>query len=133
MRNSTARTPTPAIARRVACRCPAPNRSGTRSAKADTARVVLPDGQADLEQAALHFLQGLEPEQWLQLDRELHEKVLEPQGGLNGACMNGDLTRQMVGAAPGRSYAIPQSAFADHGCGPDHQERSGIRRIVPVR
>jgi hypothetical protein len=61
-----------------------------------SARVVLPNGQADLEQAALHFLQALHPEQWLQLDRELHEKVLEPQGGLNGACMSGDLTRQMV-------------------------------------
>lgn len=61
-----------------------------------TARVVLPGGQDDLEQAAVRFLQELKPEQWLQLDRDLHEKVLEPQGGLNGACMNGDLTRQMA-------------------------------------
>jgi hypothetical protein len=61
-----------------------------------SARVVLPNGQSDLEQAALHFLQNLNPDQWLQLDSELHEKVLEPQGGLHGACMNGDLTRQMV-------------------------------------
>ncbi|MBI3822669.1 MAG: protein kinase [Planctomycetes bacterium] len=64
--------------------------------QSDTARVVLPDGHDDLEQAALRFLQDLKPEQWLQLDRELHEKVLEPQGGLHGACMNGDLTRQMA-------------------------------------
>jgi hypothetical protein len=64
--------------------------------QSETARVVLPGGQEDLEQAALRFLQDLKPEQWLQLDRELHEKVLEPQGGLNGACMNGDLTRQMA-------------------------------------
>ncbi len=64
--------------------------------QSDTARVVLPGGQDDLEQAALTFLLGLKSEQWLQLDRELHEKVLEPQGGLNGACMNGDLTRQMA-------------------------------------
>jgi hypothetical protein len=64
--------------------------------QSDTARVVLPGGQDDLEQAALRFLHDLRPEQWLQLDRELHEKVLEPQGGLHGACMNGDLTRQMA-------------------------------------
>jgi hypothetical protein len=64
--------------------------------QSDTARVVLPGGQQDLEQAALRFLQDLKSEQWLQLDRDLHEKVLEPQGGLNGACMNGDLTRQMA-------------------------------------
>jgi serine/threonine protein kinase len=64
--------------------------------QSDTARVVLPGGQDDLEQAALRFLQDLKTDHWLQLDRELHEKVLEPQGGLNGACMNGDLTRQMA-------------------------------------
>ncbi len=64
--------------------------------QSDTARVVLPDQQTDLEPAALKFLQELKPEQWLQLDRELHEKVMEPQGGLHGACMNGDLTRQMA-------------------------------------
>jgi hypothetical protein len=61
-----------------------------------SARVVLPGGQSDLEQAALHFLQGLHFDQWHQLDRALHEKVLEPQGGLHGACMSGDLTRQMT-------------------------------------
>jgi hypothetical protein len=64
--------------------------------ESETARVVLPAGQDDLEQAALRFLHDLRAEQWLQLDRELHEKVLEPQGGLHGACMNGDLTRQMA-------------------------------------
>ena len=62
----------------------------------ETARVVLPHGKDDLEQAAYHFLQDLKPDQWLQLDRELQEKVLEPQGGLQAACMTGDLTRQMA-------------------------------------
>lgn len=61
-----------------------------------TARVVLPSGSDDLEKAAVHFLHSLTPELWQQLDRELHEKVLEPQGGLHGACMTGDLTRQMA-------------------------------------
>ena len=34
------------------------------------------------------------PEQWVQMDRDLHERVLRPQGGLQGACVNsGDLSR----------------------------------------
>jgi hypothetical protein len=41
-----------------------------------TARVVLPDGEADLERAALHFLQNLKAENWLLLDKELSERVL---------------------------------------------------------
>lgn len=64
--------------------------------QSDSARVVLPNGEMSLENASLGFLQHLNAEQWLQLDRELHEKVLEPQGGLSGACMSGDLTRQMA-------------------------------------
>ena len=41
-----------------------------------TARVVLPDGERDLERAALRFLQTLKAEQWLLLDKELNERVL---------------------------------------------------------
>ncbi len=64
-----------------------------------TARVVLPDGADDLEQAALTFLQQLHSDHWLMLDKELHELVLAPRGGLHGACVTGgDLTRQL--AAP---------------------------------
>jgi hypothetical protein len=63
-----------------------------------TARVILPDGQNDLETAALRFLQTVDSSHWVQLDRELYEHVLEPQGGLHGACVSGDLTRQL--AAP---------------------------------
>lgn len=61
-----------------------------------TARVLLPDGQDDLEQAALRYLQGLHSDHWEQLDRELYENVLLPQGGLHGACISGDLTRQLA-------------------------------------
>ena len=62
-----------------------------------TARVVLPEGAPDLEQAALHFLQNLSPELWTTLDRELYERVLTPRGGLHGACTNsGDMTRQLA-------------------------------------
>jgi hypothetical protein len=62
-----------------------------------TARVVLPEGAEDLEQAALRFLQHLHGDHWLMLDRELHELVLTPRGGLHGACVaGGDLTRQLA-------------------------------------
>ena len=62
-----------------------------------TARVVLPDGEEDLERAALRFLQTLKPEHWLHLDKELNERVLNVRGGLQAACINsGDLMRQLA-------------------------------------
>lgn len=62
-----------------------------------TARVVLPDGEEDLERAAIRFLQKLTPEQWVQMDRDLNERVLLPRGGLQGACVNtGDLARMLA-------------------------------------
>jgi hypothetical protein len=67
--------------------------------QSSTARVVLPESADDLEQAALRFLQQLHADHWLMLDKELHEQVLAPRGGLHGACVaGGDLTRQL--AAP---------------------------------
>jgi hypothetical protein len=62
-----------------------------------TARVVLPDGESDLERAALRFLQRLAPAQWIEIDKEIQERVLAPRGGLQGACVNsGDLTRALA-------------------------------------
>lgn len=62
-----------------------------------TARVVLPDGQEDLELAALKFLQSLKPDQWFELDKELSERVLSSRGGLQAACVNsGDLVSQLA-------------------------------------
>ena len=62
-----------------------------------TARVVLPDDEEDLERAALRFLQSLKPDHWIQLDKELNERVLMPRGGLQAACVNsGDLIRQLA-------------------------------------
>lgn len=62
-----------------------------------TARVVLPDGEEDLERAAIRFLQKLTPEQWVQMDRDLNERVLLPRGGLQGACVHtGDLARVLA-------------------------------------
>jgi eukaryotic-like serine/threonine-protein kinase len=66
--------------------------------QSETARVVLPEGENDLERSAVRFLQRLSPEQWVELDQELHERVLLPQGGLHKACVNGgELGRVLTG------------------------------------
>ncbi len=62
-----------------------------------TARVVLPEGENDLERAALRFLRSLSVEHWKLLDKELSERVLMPRGGLHSACINsGDLTKNLA-------------------------------------
>jgi eukaryotic-like serine/threonine-protein kinase len=62
-----------------------------------TARVVLPDAEQDLERAAIRFLQRLKPAEWVQLDADLHEHVLQPRGGIHGALMtSGDLSRTLT-------------------------------------
>jgi serine/threonine protein kinase len=62
-----------------------------------TARVVLPEGEDDLERAAIRLLQALKPEEWTQLDKDLHDHVLQPRGGLHGALTtSGDLTRNLT-------------------------------------
>jgi serine/threonine protein kinase len=65
--------------------------------QSSTARVVLPDGEENLENAAQRFLQDLRPEQWSLLDQELNDRVLNVRGGLQAACINsGDLIRQLA-------------------------------------
>jgi hypothetical protein len=62
-----------------------------------TAHVVLPDGEHDLERAALRFLTKLHPEHWTQLDQFLQDRVLSPLGGLQNASTScGDLTRSLA-------------------------------------
>ena len=62
-----------------------------------TARVVLPENEQDLERAALRLLQRLTPTCRTQLDRDLHEHVLLPRGGLHGRCMNsGNISRSLA-------------------------------------
>jgi serine/threonine protein kinase len=64
-----------------------------------TTRVVLPEGEADLERAAARFLTRLTPDQWTQLDQALQDRVLGPGGGLHQLCLgSNDLTRGL--AAP---------------------------------
>jgi hypothetical protein len=62
-----------------------------------TARVVLPDGVTDLEQAARRFLQTLTEEQWTQLDQAVQDQVLAPRDGLQKALLSTtDLTRHLL-------------------------------------
>ena len=65
--------------------------------KSTTVRVVLPDGEDDLERAAIKFLQGLTRDHWKILDKELTDRILTPRGGLHNACINsGDLTKHLA-------------------------------------
>jgi len=62
-----------------------------------TNRVVLPDGEIDLEQAALRFAGTLGAMQKAQLDQVLQDRVLAPRGGLHAACSSGtDLVRSLA-------------------------------------
>jgi eukaryotic-like serine/threonine-protein kinase len=62
-----------------------------------TARVVLPESEQDLERAAIRLLQRLKPEEWVQLDNDLHDHFLLPRGGLHGALMrSGDISRSLA-------------------------------------
>jgi hypothetical protein len=64
----------------------------------ETTRVVLPDGEVDLERASIRFLGTLKEENWMQLDQSLQDQVLAPQGGLHAICMcSADLMRQLAG------------------------------------
>src|SRR5439155_751150 len=59
-----------------------------------TARLVLPNGEVDLDKASSRFIDNLKPDQWVQLDQALQDRVLAPLGGLHKVCMTGsDLTK----------------------------------------
>ncbi|MGH7225070.1 MAG: hypothetical protein ACRELF_17755, partial [Gemmataceae bacterium] len=62
-----------------------------------TARVVLPDGVKDLEEAARRFLDTLTAEQWTQLDQVLQDQVLAVRDGLQKALLSTtDLVRHLM-------------------------------------
>jgi serine/threonine protein kinase len=62
-----------------------------------TARVVLPEGVKDLEQAARRFLDTLTPEQWTQLDQVFQDQVLSARDGLQKALLSTtDLVRHLM-------------------------------------
>lgn len=61
-------------------------------------RIVLPEGQTDLEQAATRFLASVPATAWGELDMYLQEHVMKPMGGLFSLCMNNsDLSRALNG------------------------------------
>jgi hypothetical protein len=62
-----------------------------------TTRVVLPDGERDMEAAARAFVGTLSADQWGQLDQAFQDQVLAPRGGLYRACVGtGDLIRHLL-------------------------------------
>jgi hypothetical protein len=69
-----------------------------------TARVLLPDGDTDLDESANGFVRRLKPEQWDQLDQSIHDDLLAELGGLHRVCITGSdlpkyLAGPMIGAA----------------------------------
>jgi hypothetical protein len=79
--------------------------------RSSTNRVVLPDGDADLEHSARRFVGGLTMDQWTQLDQVVGEVVLAPAGGLLKVCLNNnDLIRYF--AIPLLNQAI--TCLSDH-------------------
>jgi hypothetical protein len=62
-----------------------------------TARVVLPEGVKDLEQAARRFLDTLTAEQWTHLDQVFQDQVLSMRDGLQKALLStSDLVRHLM-------------------------------------
>ena len=62
-----------------------------------TARVVLPEGVKDLEEAARRFLDTLTAEQWTQLDQVIQDQVLAGREGLQKALLGTtDLVRHLM-------------------------------------
>lgn len=79
--------------------------------ESSTNRVVLPQGESDLEIAARRFLATLTPEHWTQLDQAIGDQVLAPRGGLVRLCLDsGDLSRYF--AAPLLNQAL--MSLSDH-------------------
>lgn len=85
-----------------------------------TNRVVLPDGESDLETAGRRFLATLSPEHWTQLDHAMGDAVLAPRGGLLKLCLEGgDVVRHF--AAPLLNQAI--------GCLSDHLPITDVAQV----
>ncbi|MFO0881506.1 MAG: tubulin-like doman-containing protein [Gemmataceae bacterium] len=79
--------------------------------ESSTNRVVLPDGETDLERAARRFLATLTQEHWTQIDQSIGDEVLSPRGGLLRLCLEaGDIVRHF--AAPMLNQSI--SCLSEH-------------------
>lgn len=63
----------------------------------ETARVVLPQGETELDRASSQFLQSLTAEQWAHLEQSLQDQVLGPLGGVHHICETySDLARSLA-------------------------------------
>jgi hypothetical protein len=84
-----------------------------------TARVLLPDGETDMDRSAQQFIRRLKPEQWDRLDQAIQDGLLSEVGGLHHACMTGsDLARQLAGplvgvAAKALGEFLPETDVAE--------------------
>ena len=76
------------------------------SRTSSTTRVVLPDGETDLDRAAARFVSTLTADHWGLLDQTLQEEVLAGRGGLSQACFaSNDVQRQLVAPLVDRAAA----------------------------
>jgi eukaryotic-like serine/threonine-protein kinase len=71
-----------------------------------TGRVVLPEGETDLDRAAARFVSTLTAEHWGLVDQTLSDEVLGPRGGLTQACFaSNDLPRFLLNPLVDRAAA----------------------------
>src|SRR5262245_28361556 len=62
-----------------------------------TVELLLPDGSEDIEWAAKKFVETVKPDSLEKLDRALQALVLDPRGGLFGACQkSGDFINELA-------------------------------------
>jgi hypothetical protein len=65
--------------------------------QSSTTRVVLPNGETDLELAGKRFLSTLTTDHWANLDQVLQDQVLAPFGGLQRALVSGTELMRCLG------------------------------------
>jgi eukaryotic-like serine/threonine-protein kinase len=76
------------------------------SRSSSTTRVVLPEGETELERAAARFVVTLTADHWACLDQALQDEVLTARGGLSKVAFAGnDLQRYLIGPLVDRAAA----------------------------
>jgi hypothetical protein len=97
-----------------------------------TVELVLPDGGEEVEWAAKRFVETVPPDAIAKLDRVLQALVLEPRGGLYGACQkSGDFIQELADPLVDQAAAflgelLPVSDVAEF---PAHQGPDGQKRM----